>query len=276
MRTETLRRIRANPRIFLLISFCIHLFLFSIATLLSTDLRVNRLPSFNIEISLLPQPLPVMAQEKKEKPQIKKAEELPPALPAQAEVKVTQISDPLPLPSQMDEEKMTKDLSFTEMSFTSPADTEVTLKKEENQLALKEPFTKNENSPIFLSHVRPKESQGNPSTQPDSSEAPKMAMTHPSSSSREVLMVQPRYAENPKPDYPNEARKKGYQGEVVLRTEVLSNGRVGKIEVKSSSGYKILDRSALAAVKQWKFNPAKEGEQSVSSWVNIPIRFELQ
>ena len=106
MRTETLHRIRANPRIFLLISFCIHLFLLSIATLLPTDLRVNRLPSFNIEISLLPHPLPVMAQEKKEKTQIKKAEELQSALPVQTEVKVTQISDPLPHPSQIDEEKM--------------------------------------------------------------------------------------------------------------------------------------------------------------------------
>ena len=276
MRTETLHRIRANPRIFLLISFCIHLFLLSIATLLSTDLRVNQLPPFNIEISLLPQPLPVMAQEKKERTQIKKAEELPPALPAQAEVKVTQISDLLPPPSQIDEEKMTKDLSFTEMSFTSPADTEVTLQREENQLATKEPFVKNENSPISLSYVRPKESQGNPSTQPDSSEAPKMAMTNPSSSAKEVLMVQPRYAENPKPDYPNEARKKRYQGKVVLRAEVLSNGLVGKIDVKSSSGYEVLDRSALTAVKQWKINPAKEGEQSVSSWVSIPIRFELK
>jgi len=276
MRTETLHRIRANPRIFLLISFCIHLFLLSIATLLSTDLRVNRLPSFNIEISLLPHPLPVMAQEKKEKTQIKKAEELQSALPVQTEVKVTQISDPLPHPSQIDEEKMIKDLSVTKISFSSPSDTEVTLKREENQLASKEPFVKNENSPISLFHFRPKESQGTPSTQTGSSEAPIIAMKNPSSSGKEVLLVQPKYAENPKPHYPKEARKKGCQGEVVLRVEVLSNGLVGKIEVKSSSGYEVLDHSALATVKQWKFNPAREGENAVPLWVNIPIRFELQ
>ena len=61
-----------------------------------------------------------------------------------------------------------------------------------------------------------------------------------------------------------------------MRVEVLSNGRVGQIEVKHSSGYDILDRSALNTVKQWKFIPAKRGEETVPLWVNIPIRFEIQ
>ena len=86
----------------------------------------------------------------------------------------------------------------------------------------------------------------------------------------------PRYAENPKPPYPQEARNRGYQGEVLLRVEVLSNGRVGQIEVKRSSGYEMLDHSALSAVKQWKFIPAKRGEDAVPLWVNIPIKFQLQ
>ncbi len=86
----------------------------------------------------------------------------------------------------------------------------------------------------------------------------------------------PRYAENPKPPYPQEAREKGHQGEVLLRVEVLSNGRVGQIEIKHSSGHEALDRSALATVKQWKFIPAKRGEDAVPSWVSIPIKFQLQ
>jgi len=86
----------------------------------------------------------------------------------------------------------------------------------------------------------------------------------------------PKYAENPKPPYPHEARDRGYQGEVLLRVEVLSNGRVGQIEVKRSSGYEMLDHSALSTVKQWKFIPAKREEDAVSLWVNIPIKFQLQ
>ena len=88
--------------------------------------------------------------------------------------------------------------------------------------------------------------------------------------------AQPRYAQNPKPTYPQEAREKGYEGEVILRVEVLSNGRVGQIEVKNSSGYELLDRSALTAVKQWKFVPAKKGETPIPLWVNIPVKFQLQ
>jgi len=87
---------------------------------------------------------------------------------------------------------------------------------------------------------------------------------------------QPRYADNPTPPYPREARNRGYQGEVLLRVEVLSSGKVGQIEIKRSSGYEMLDQSALSTVKQWKFIPAKRGEETVPLWVNIPIRFQIQ
>ena len=86
----------------------------------------------------------------------------------------------------------------------------------------------------------------------------------------------PRYGENPKPPYPEEARRKGMEGEVVLRVEVLANGWVGQIEVKRSSGHEILDRSALSTVKQWKFIPANKENGSIPCWVNIPIKFQLQ
>ena len=92
----------------------------------------------------------------------------------------------------------------------------------------------------------------------------------------EIVFVQPRYGENPKPPYPPEARKNGFHGEVLLKVEVLSNGQVGKIEVKKSSGHEVLDRSALNTVRKWKFIPARKGETPVSLWVNIPIRFQLQ
>ena len=88
--------------------------------------------------------------------------------------------------------------------------------------------------------------------------------------------ARPKYAENPKPIYPQEAKEKGHEGEVVLRVEVLSNGRVGQIEVRRSSGYESLDRSALSTVKQWKFIPAKKGDIPIPLWVNIPIKFQLQ
>ena len=86
----------------------------------------------------------------------------------------------------------------------------------------------------------------------------------------------PNYAENPKPIYPQKAQAQGYKGEVLLRVEVLPNGQVGQIEVKKSSGYEILDQSALSTVRKWKFIPAQKGGITILAWVNIPIKFDLQ
>ena len=86
----------------------------------------------------------------------------------------------------------------------------------------------------------------------------------------------PGYAQNPKPPYPPEAREKGCQGEVLLKVEVLPNGRVGQVEVGKSSGYEALDQSALATVKKWRFIPARKEMVAIPCWVNIPIKFQLQ
>jgi TonB family protein len=86
----------------------------------------------------------------------------------------------------------------------------------------------------------------------------------------------PRYIEDPEPEYPLEARQKGYEGKVLLKVEVLTNGRVGTVEVERSSGYKALDQSAFEAMKKWRFIPAKRGKVPIRSWVNILITFQLR
>jgi TonB family protein len=86
----------------------------------------------------------------------------------------------------------------------------------------------------------------------------------------------PRIIENPKPVYPLEARQKGYEGKVLLRVEVLTNGRVGKVEVAKSSGYELLDQAALEAMKRWRFIPAKRGKVPFRSWGNNVITFQLR
>jgi TonB family protein len=95
---------------------------------------------------------------------------------------------------------------------------------------------------------------------------------HPGSSG----MAPPRYGENPKPVYPLEARQKGYEGAVLLKVEVLQNGRVGEVQVEKSSGYEILDQSAIAAVKKWRFVPASKGGVNIPCWVTIPFKFQLR
>jgi TonB family protein len=86
----------------------------------------------------------------------------------------------------------------------------------------------------------------------------------------------PRYIENPKPQYPQEARKQGYEGKVLLKVEVLPNGRVGEVKLEKASGYAVLNQSALEAMKHWRFIPAKQGKVPIRSWVNILMTFRLR
>ncbi len=83
------------------------------------------------------------------------------------------------------------------------------------------------------------------------------------------------YAKNPRPGYPARARREGWQGRVVLRVQVLPNGRAGQIAVQTSAGRTMLDDAAQAAVRGWTFVPARRGGVPISGWVNVPIEFRL-
>lgn len=87
--------------------------------------------------------------------------------------------------------------------------------------------------------------------------------------------ARPDYKHNPKPAYPKSARRRGYEGMVLLRVFVLKDGKVGKIELAGPSGYSVLDESALKAVKDWVFIPGRQGGKEISSWVEVPIKYQL-
>ncbi|RQU82022.1 energy transducer TonB [Burkholderia cenocepacia] len=83
------------------------------------------------------------------------------------------------------------------------------------------------------------------------------------------------YLRNPAPDYPAFAQDQGWEGRVVLRVHVLASGTPDSVEVRTSSGRRLLDSAAVAAVKRWTFVPAKRGDEAVDGWVNVPINFKL-
>lgn len=83
-------------------------------------------------------------------------------------------------------------------------------------------------------------------------------------------------ASNRKPTYPSRSRQYEEEGTVVLRVLVKDDGTAGTIEIKSSSGYALLDESAKAAVRAWRFNPATSDGKPVSEWFLVPIPFTLQ
>ncbi|MCU1717168.1 energy transducer TonB [Pseudomonas sp. 5P_3.1_Bac2] len=80
---------------------------------------------------------------------------------------------------------------------------------------------------------------------------------------------------NPPPDYPPLALRRNWEGRVVLRIQVLSNGRAGSVEVSRSSGKPQLDQAAVEAVKNWKFIPAKRGDTAIDGFATQTIDFKL-
>lgn len=90
------------------------------------------------------------------------------------------------------------------------------------------------------------------------------------------FVIPPSLGHNPPPEYPWEARRRGWEGRVLLRVRVGSSGQALSVEVVDSTGYRALDEAAKQAVQGWTFVPAMQGGQVVACEVEIPIRFVLK
>jgi len=85
------------------------------------------------------------------------------------------------------------------------------------------------------------------------------------------LDQKPRVVYQPGPVLSNELRRKA-PGKVTVLFTVDEGGRVENPIVQSASD-PIFERSALAAVKQWKFEPGKKNGQPVRFRMRVPILF---
>lgn len=81
---------------------------------------------------------------------------------------------------------------------------------------------------------------------------------------------------NPTPAYPTAAARRGRQGTTIVRMVIGRDGRVTRVSVHRGSGHADLDKAALAAARQWTFQPARRGDQAISITVLKPFRFVLQ
>ena len=75
------------------------------------------------------------------------------------------------------------------------------------------------------------------------------------------------------PEYPADARQRGVEGEVLLDVVVDINGTVTEINVVS--GHPLLNDAALAAVRQWKFEPYFINGRPVETQTKIRVTFSL-
>ena len=81
------------------------------------------------------------------------------------------------------------------------------------------------------------------------------------------------YLKNPAPTYPALSRRLGEEGRVLLLVRVTPQGVPDGVEVRESSGFARLDEAALAAVRQWRFVPARRGNEAIAASVLVPIIF---
>ncbi len=84
------------------------------------------------------------------------------------------------------------------------------------------------------------------------------------------------YLSNPRPAYPLAARRRGDQGTVLVRVVVTAEGLAKSVALENTSGHPALDESALAAVKSWRFVPARQGNQAVEAPYVVPIVFKVE
>ena len=92
----------------------------------------------------------------------------------------------------------------------------------------------------------------------------------------DVGVTNPVPVQQVRPDYPRSAWMRKVSGVVRIRVLVSELGYVLQAEVVSSPDpLGSLDRAALEAVRQWRFNPARRDGNAVRSWYIIPMEFKL-
>ena len=78
-----------------------------------------------------------------------------------------------------------------------------------------------------------------------------------------------------KPDYTEEARRRGIEGAVVMEIVVRRDGSVGDVRVLDGLGHG-LDQRATAAVRQWRFSPARRRGAPVDVIVEVAMEFKIR
>ena len=67
------------------------------------------------------------------------------------------------------------------------------------------------------------------------------------------------------PIYPAEAKASDVEGFVTLKYDVTTAGMVVNIEVVAAEPPGVFDQAAIAALKSWRFNPARRDGQAIVS-----------
>ena len=88
------------------------------------------------------------------------------------------------------------------------------------------------------------------------------------------FVTAPRALFAPEPDYTEAARKARLEGMAVFKVIIGVDGKVYDPKLLKSLSPD-LDAQAIAAMKQWKFQPATLNGQPVAVFIKIEVNFQL-
>lgn len=112
-----------------------------------------------------------------------------------------------------------------------------------------------------------------PQPQPAAPVLPVAAVADPTP--RTVAIDGVAYKRQPQVQYPEQARRRGDTGTVLVRALIDGDGRVESVSVEQSSGHRLLDQAAVRAVNRAAFHPYRENGIAQSVYTLIPIAFSL-
>ena len=190
-------------------------------------------------------------------------------------------AEPEPIPSPLEipiEQTEVQEPPAARVARQSPAELRPTAVREAIGISRAEPRTPP--PPRMSDAVHPKVDAPDP-TPPGSlpkKQSPAFLASLGSTAAPEALgndRSVPDPIDNVPPTYPPQAVARGWAGKVVLRALVSAGGTIEALSVAASSGFELLDQSAAAAVRLWRFRPATQAGQPVAATILIPVVFEL-
>ena len=78
------------------------------------------------------------------------------------------------------------------------------------------------------------------------------------------------------PRYPAVAKRRAWQGTVLLELRINAEGVVDSVVLRESSGYDLLDREAMRAVRAWRYEPGTRDGRPIAATLLQPVEFRLR
>lgn len=224
-------------------------------------------PAFMVELSLAAPTQGPAAESANDQPDSQQQPETPPELPVPT---IEQMAAALPPPEPQPEIVLEPEVKVEMPPPEEPPPIKAAeLKPAERPKAKPKPAPKPAvarlNATSAWTHA-PNPNAGNASTTQQAS-----------ATSAIVFEGKPRFRHPPTPPvYPRRAIELNQQGEALVRVRLDPDGTAVEILLWRGSGFALLDKAALAAVRGWHFHPAMRDGRPVAAWVEIPVRFHLR